>query len=115
MQPVLSAADMVKVHLSLFIILCAGHLISAITGKKCPSSIWFYSSIFVGHEDSIKIVEIIPVQFPQDQAENPNFHGGMLHFHRAARSAGYLQDNLYKRILKRDIVPNNIYKYLRVN
>ena len=72
-------------------------------------------ALFVGHEDSIKIVEIIPVHFPQDQAENPNFHGEMLHFHRAARSAEYLQDNLYKRILKRDNVPNNIYKYLRVN
>ena len=44
---------------------------------------------------------------------------GMDHFHRAARAAQEelsLQDNLYKRILKRDQAPKYIYKYItRVN
>ena len=43
----------------------------------------------------------------------------MDHFHRTARAAQEelsLQDNLYKRILKRDQAPKYIYKYItRVN
>ena len=67
----------------------------------------------------MQIVEIIPRQYPrvQVQTTRSNSHGGMEHFHRDARSAQdlALQDNLYKRILKRNNDPNYIYKYIRVN
>ena len=65
----------------------------------------------------MQIVEIIPGQYPRDQTKKENSHGGMEHFHRDARSAQdlALQDNLYKRILKRNNDPNYIYKYIRVN
>ena len=66
----------------------------------------------------MQILEIIPLQYPRIQTKSPHsHHGGMQHLHRATRSAKdlSLQDNLYKRILKRDNVLKNIYKYIRVN
>ena len=65
----------------------------------------------------MQIVEIIPRQYPRVQTKKENSHGDMEHFHRDARSAQdlALQDNLYKRILKRNNDPNYIYKYIRVN
>ena len=65
----------------------------------------------------MQIVDIIPRQYPRVRTTKENSHDGLEHFHRAARSAQdlALQDNLYKRILKRDNDPNYIYKYIRVN
>ena len=59
--------------------------------------------------------------YPQVQSATTKAHGGGIdhYFHRAARAAQEelrLQDNLYKRILKRDQAQNYIYKYVtRVN
>ena len=67
----------------------------------------------------MQIMEVIPSprQYPRVQTTKENSHGGIEHFHRDTRSAQEmsLQDNLYKRILKRDNDPNYIYKYIRVN
>ena len=71
----------------------------------------------------MQIVYIIPglESYPQVQSATTKSHGGGMdhYFHRAARAAQEelrLQDNLYKRILKRDQAQNYIYKYItRVN
>ena len=68
----------------------------------------------------MQIVEIIPGLKSYPRVKTTNSRGeGMEHFHRAARAAQEelsLQDNLYKRILKRDQAPKYIYKYIsRVN
>ena len=68
----------------------------------------------------MQIVEIIPGLKPYPRVQTRNSRGGMGmdHFHRAARAQEELslQDNLYKRILKRDQAPKYIYKYItRVN
>lgn len=68
----------------------------------------------------MQIVEIIPGLKPYPRVQTTKSQGGgMDHFHRTARAAQEelsLQDNLYKRILKRDQAPKYIYKYItRVN
>lgn len=71
----------------------------------------------------MQIVEIIPglKSYPRVQSATKKSHGGGMdhYFLRAARAAQEklrLQDNLYKRILKRDQAQNYIYKYItRVN
>ena len=67
----------------------------------------------------MQIVEIIPKLKSYPRVQTTDLRGGMDHFHRTARAAQEelsLQDNLYKRILKRDQAPKYIYKYItRVN
>ena len=136
-----SATEEMRVHLSLVIILSASHLSLAVNGIILKNYFFLISTLLELHgypegilpnlrkikgfnfmqKDPFYSNTKIPIPIPRfvvstvEPKREPISFALVEQFQRPARAQQDIQDNLYKRILKRNNSPNYRHKYIKIN